>query len=437
MRWVAQLSEYTPLEQLAAMDEAAMRSVLTSRSPPVANKPASTGKCPRSRSRPPTEPAPNASSIPSYHNLAISPPPKPSGQIILVGSGPGHPGLLTRAAHYALTQLSTIVLADKLVPAEIMGIIPKDIEVKVAKKFPGNAEHAQDEFIALAIEGAKAGKCVVRLKQGDPFLYGRGGEEVLAFRKAGYEPTVIPGISSSLAAPLLVGIPITQRGVADSVVICTAVGKGGKGGVIVGYERGRSVSILMGVARLGEVVRCLMNGRSDVGAVEEVKGASMTPVSASTLSASKPPTLSTSAQPPSIPTTISQLPNSPLSPTTPHTPVTSPLTLSGPTYPRHTPIAIIERASSPDQRLVGSTLDGIERALARSGGSRPPGMILVGWAVMCLFGEGDVGILDNEGGDKERVKKWLGDAEHVVREGLPEGWDAFGALGGGTSGIVA
>ncbi|KAG8722157.1 hypothetical protein FRC08_006271 [Ceratobasidium sp. 394] len=440
MRWVAQLSEYSPLEQLAAMDEVEMKAVLASRAPPP--KPAGGGgKCSRSRSRAPAEPV---ESVPSHHNLALVPPAKPSGQIILVGSGPGHPALLTRAAHHAITRLASVILADKLVPAEIMAVIPKGTEVKVARKYPGNAEHAQDEFITLAIEGAKAGKCVVRLKQGDPFLYGRGGEEVLAFRSAGFEPVVVPGISSSLAAPLLAGIPVTQRGVADSVVVCTAVGRGGKGGVLVGYERGRSVVILMGVARLGEVVRALVRGRSDEGEGEK---SAMVPLPAlptpttpaptlpaSTLSATKPPTLSTTATSPS-PSTLS--PSS-----SPHTPISSPLTLSGHPYPPHTPIAIIERASSPDQRLIASTLDGIERALARCGGGRPPGLIIVGWAVLALSGKGDVTVLDNaqgdvESGDRERVKMWLGDGEAVVCEGLGEGWDVFNGLGGGIGGVVA
>ncbi|KAG8723683.1 hypothetical protein FRC09_002217 [Ceratobasidium sp. 395] len=442
MRWVAQLSEYTPLEQLAAMDDTAMRTVLASRAPPP--KP-STGKCSsRSRSRPPAEPT--SDSVPSHHNLAIVPPPKPSGQIILVGSGPGHPGLLTRAAHHAITQLASVVLADKLVPAEIMAIIPKSIEVKVARKYPGNAEHAQDEFINLAIEGARAGKCVIRLKQGDPFLYGRGGEEVLAFRSAGFEPIVVPGISSSLAAPLLAGIPVTQRGVADSVVVCTAVGKGGKGGMVVGYERGRSVVVLMGVARLGEVVRALVWGRSDIGgeggALAEPTAPAMigAPSPASTLSASKPPTLTTTTSS-STPTPTQSLLSSP------PTPISSPLTLSPPsaTYPSYTPIAIIERASSPDQRLIASTLDGIERALGRCGGGRPPGIIMVGWAVLALVGKGDVAVLDDGEGkgegvekkDRERVERWLGGREFVVREGLAKGWEVFEGLGGGVGGIVA
>ncbi len=76
-------------------------------------------------------------------------------------------------------------------------------------------------------------------------MYGRGGEEVLAFRNAGIECTVVPGISSCVAAPAMLGIPVTQRGAADSLVLCTGVGKGGKKVKLPGYERGRSLVVLM------------------------------------------------------------------------------------------------------------------------------------------------------------------------------------------------
>ncbi|KAF8602067.1 hypothetical protein BDV93DRAFT_607714 [Ceratobasidium sp. AG-I] len=451
MRWVAQISEYTPLEQLAAMDEASMRAVLSSRSPPP-------GK-PEDKKNPSSNSRPSAELVPSQHNLKLDEPSPPAaGRIILVGSGPGHPGLLTRAAHHALTQLATVVLADKLVPAEIMAIIPKGVEVRVAKKYPGNAEHAQDELISLAIQGAQQGKCVVRLKQGDPFLYGRGGEEFLAFKKAGYPCVIIPGISSALAAPLLTGIPVTQRGVADTLVVCTAVGKGGKGGVLVGYERGRSVSVLMGVARLAEVARALMTGSSVEAAKDGARDATPTPsrsttsavstlgslptpitptvpttsvISASTLSTTKPPILSTT-----VPTSTSTSASTP-SASSPPTPISSPLTLSGPTYPPYTPIAIIERGSSPDQRLVASTLSNIVSALERSGGQRPPGMILIGWAVLALSGSGELAVLEDGEGkkedvekrDRDRVGRWLGGKEYVIREGLADGWEAFDGLG--------
>ncbi|KAG8713963.1 hypothetical protein FRC11_010355 [Ceratobasidium sp. 423] len=478
MRWVAQLSEYTPLEQLASMDEAAMKEVLESRGPVKS----SGGKCGRGRSKSPPGPSTESdratkpstepeTKIPSHHHLALSPPTRTdptSGRIILVGSGPGHPALLTRAAHHAITNLATLILADKLVPGEIMAIIPKHVEVRVAKKYPGNAEHAQDEFIQLAIEGARAGKCVVRLKQGDPYLYGRGGEELLAFQSAQpplpYPTLVIPGISSALSAPLLSTIPVTQRNVADSLVICTAVGKGGKGGVVLGYERTRSVVVLMGVARLGELVRCLITGSSEgaatgkrvVGGLSSTKPVVMpvvpvapipVPVAAPVASGSKLPTasippISTSTSIPSQ--TMTPQPPSP-NPNAPPTPITSPLTLSGPVYPPSTPVAIIERASMPDQRVIATSLDRVERALEREGGGRPPGMVIVGWAVVALARNGqkmgaetDGGILDikgdglgpyDESRDRARLDKWLGGREYVVREGMEDGWEAFAGLG--------
>ncbi|CAE7137205.1 unnamed protein product [Rhizoctonia solani] len=469
MRWVAQLSEYTPLEQLATMDDAAMKEVLESR----ASKSNGTAKCRRKSSNSPSRPSISAepeTTIPSQHHLALSPPPRSdltSGRIILVGSGPGHPSLLTRAAHHAITSLATLVLADKLVPGEIMAIIPKHVEVRVAKKYPGNAEHAQDEFIQLAIEGARAGKCVVRLKQGDPYLYGRGGEELLAFQSVQpplpHPTLVIPGISSSLCAPLLSTIPVTQRNVADSLVICTAVGKGGKGGVILGYERTRSLIILMGVARLGELARCLITGTSEGAATGKriVGGLSSTkPVVVPVVPVSPIPTTPTAIAPSSNPPsatippiststsrssqTITPQPPSP-NPNAPPTPITSPLTLSGPVYPPSTPIAIIERASMPDQRVIATSLDRVERALEREGGGRPPGMIIVGWAVVALAKSGqklreetDGGILDikgdglgpyDEARDRARLEQWLGGREYVVREGMEDGWEVFANLG--------
>ena len=96
-----------------------------------------------------------------------------------------------------------------------------------------------------ALDGARSGEVVVRLKQGDPFVYGRGGEEVLFFRENGFEPTVIPGVSSALAGPSMVGIPVTQRGVAESLVLCTGVGRQGKAVQLPGYIKSRTLLVLM------------------------------------------------------------------------------------------------------------------------------------------------------------------------------------------------
>lgn len=348
MRYVSQISEYWPLDRLATVSISSL-------------------------SAPSTPVAPGSPTLPSsYHDLSPTDlaldtrSTAKKGRILLLGTGPGNPLLLTRLAHLLLTTSDPsspfyidLFLSDKLVPSHILDLIPAERRkgVVIARKYPGNAEAAQEELMALAIEAAQQGKTVLRMKQGDPFLYGRGGEEVLRFRSvAGIESVVVPGLSSSLAGPAVAGIPVTQRGVAESVVVCTGVGRGGREGSIAPYERGKTLCILMGVARLESLVAGLLSH--------------------------------------------------PLAP-----------------YPPHLPIALVERASAPDQRVVATTISRIAEVLASLPPHRPPGMIVVGWAVMCLDGEGDMGILDADPAtDPERVDKWLGPTGYKVREGLSEGW---------------
>jgi uroporphyrin-III C-methyltransferase len=100
----------------------------------------------------------------------------------------------------------------------------------------------------------------------------------------------------------------------------------------------------------------------------------------------------------------------------------------GPAYPRNTPIAIIERASMSDQRILMSTLENVVEALDSCGEQRPPGMIVIGWSVLALWGSGDVEVLDDVGGkmdDVERVRKWLDGNRWRVTEGLVSGWEDF------------
>ncbi|KAJ7146406.1 uroporphyrin-III C-methyltransferase [Mycena epipterygia] len=341
MKWVAQVSEYWPLRKLAAMTEQEMREVLAGEY--------SAGQ---------------ASALPaSLHSLEV---PR-KGRILLVGSGPGHPSLLTLATHTALTQFADLVLSDKLVPAAVLALIPQTVQVRIAKKFPGNAEGAQNEMMEAAVEAASRGLTVVRLKQGDPVVYGRAGEEVLYFRAHGFEPVVIPGVSSALAGPTFAGIPVTQRGVAESFVVCTGVGRKGKDVQLPGYERARTLVVLMGVARLPHVIAALLDADESARRAGEV-------------------------------------------------------------YPPYTPIAIIERASMPDQRVIVSTLRDVVRALDSAGEQRPPGIMVIGWAVLALWGVGDVEVLEEgaEGDDESRVARWLGnDAGWRVKEGLPDDWNAF------------
>ncbi|TIA93598.1 hypothetical protein E3P99_00014 [Wallemia hederae] len=246
MRWVAQISEYWPLEYLAKMDEASIDSLLDAYGEP--HQP-STPKVEVDAKEWPVVPSAN-----DRHALGS----ERKGHIVLVGAGLGSPELLTIAAYRAL-MTADLVLSDKLVPAAVLKLIPKSTEVRIARKFPGNAEGAQAELMNWAVEGARAGKVVVRceLKQGDPFVYGRGGEEVVHFRAHGYEAVVVPGISSAMSAPLMAGIPVTQRGASDSYLLCTGVGRGGKALSVPEYVRARTLVILMGVARLAELVSSL------------------------------------------------------------------------------------------------------------------------------------------------------------------------------------
>jgi len=175
------------------------------------------------------------------------------GKIFLVGAGPGSPSLLTLAAFTAIRQ-ADLILSDKLVPEQVLSIIPKHIQVEIARKFPGNADTAQEELLHKGYNALVQGKNVVRLKQGDPYIFGRGGEELEFFRNSGFEPVVIPGISSALAAPLFASIPLTQRDISSQVVICTGTGKAGKPPALPAFSWDCTYVFLMSLHRLSSLV---------------------------------------------------------------------------------------------------------------------------------------------------------------------------------------
>jgi uroporphyrin-III C-methyltransferase len=170
------------------------------------------------------------------------------GRITLVGAGPGDPNLLTVAAYKILTDPSNLIIVDRLVSKEILELI--EGEYKVANKVPGCQGVAQDEIFEWCFEGLRAGKHVVRLKIGDPFVFGRGGEEVLHFREFGVEPSVIPGVSAAFSAPLLGSIPVTHRGISNQVVMCTGYGKDNTSPDLIQYHKEQTVVFLMAVGRL-------------------------------------------------------------------------------------------------------------------------------------------------------------------------------------------
>ena len=230
LRWLSQICEYWPLQRLALVTDEDIRAVFC-------------------HGRPPND------HCLDYRDAKGG---LQEGKIVLTGSGPGNPDLLTMAAHRAILS-ADLVLADKLVPAAVMDLIPRRALVHIARKYPGNADRAQEELLELGLKGIYEGKTVIRLKQGDPYLYGRGAEEYSFFRAHGYEPIVIPGITSALSAPLFAGIPPTHRSVSDEVLICTGTGRKGAAPDPPVYASSRTVVFLMSLHRLADLVQSLLS----------------------------------------------------------------------------------------------------------------------------------------------------------------------------------
>jgi uroporphyrin-III C-methyltransferase/precorrin-2 dehydrogenase/sirohydrochlorin ferrochelatase len=150
-----------------------------------------------------------------------------AGSVALVGGGPGDPELITVRGR-RLVAAADVVVVDRLAPRELLDDLGPDVEIIDCGKSAHRHNLTQDEINAVIVERAQAGRRVVRLKGGDPFVFGRGGEEYLACVAAGVDVTVVPGISSALAAPAAAGIPLTHRGIAaDFMVISGHLDPGG------------------------------------------------------------------------------------------------------------------------------------------------------------------------------------------------------------------
>ncbi|AQZ14876.1 MET1 (YKR069W) [Zygosaccharomyces parabailii] len=302
-RWLSQLIEYYPLSKLADVSLAELGSQPTEQQ--KSDTPNNIGKEPPILKGSDSE---NATAIQSDSNKSDS-----RGSISLVGSGPGSISMLTLGA---LQEIKTadLVLADKLVPQAVLDLIPSSTETFIARKFPGNAERAQQELLEKGLESAKKGLKVVRLKQGDPYIFGRGGEEYTYFSQHGFEPVVLPGLSSALASTVVSRIPATQRNVADQVLVCTGTGRKGALPQIPEYVTSRTTIFLMALHRADVLVRELLNHQWD----------------------------------PKV------------------------------------PVAIVERASCPDQRVTRTQLKYVSEVVEEIG-SRPPGLLVVGHSVAALL----------------------------------------------------
>ncbi|MGF1473857.1 MAG: uroporphyrinogen-III C-methyltransferase, partial [Rubrobacteraceae bacterium] len=140
--------------------------------------------------------------------------------IYLVGSGPGDPGLFTLKGVRCLERAEAVVY-DRLAPESLLEYARPDAERIYVGKKPGNPSMSQEEINTVLVELGQAGKTVVRLKGGDPYIFGRGGEEALALFEAGIPFEVVPGITSGVAAAAYAGIPVTHRGLSTSVAFIT------------------------------------------------------------------------------------------------------------------------------------------------------------------------------------------------------------------------
>lgn len=238
----------------------------------------------------------------------------------LVGSGPGSVSMLTLQAIAAIHS-ADLILADKLIPEEVLSIIPESKQLYIAKKFPGNADSAQQQLLNKCQEALSKGLNIVRLKQGDPYVFGRGGEEFLELNKyisaneLNSRVEIIPGLTSALVAPLVADIPMTMRNVSNEILIMTGTGTGGNLPVYPEYKEERTSVFLMGLHRVELLANNLINEKQWDG---------------------------------------------------------------------ETGVCIVERAACKDQRITRTKLKNLVEVVAIIG-SRPPGLIVMGPAVNALI----------------------------------------------------
>jgi uroporphyrin-III C-methyltransferase len=198
-----------------------------------------------------------------------------AGKVFLVGAGPGDPELLTRKGARILAAADTVVF-DHLVSEAVLDLSPATAERVYVGKEPGNHELPQPEINRLLIERARAGRCVVRLKGGDPFMFGRGGEEIIDLAAAGVPFEVVPGVTAASAASAYCGVPLTHRGI---VRACTLVSGHLTDGRVdldwVGLARaGHTIVVYMGLAGIRTICEQLiahgMNSATPAVAIRNV-----------------------------------------------------------------------------------------------------------------------------------------------------------------------
>ncbi|MEU9111686.1 uroporphyrinogen-III C-methyltransferase [Streptomyces sp. NPDC048483] len=193
-------------------------------------------------------------------------PDHPGPGVALIGAGPGDPDLITVRGRDLLRAADT-VLVDRLAPLELLADLRPEVEIIDAAKLPYSRTTAQEQLNELLVDRARAGQFVVRLKGGDPYVFGCGFEEVTACAEAGVPVTVVPGVSSALAAPALAGIPVTYRGMTQEVTIVSGHLVPDQERSLVDWsalgQRKGTLVILMGVTHVARTTELLMRAGRD------------------------------------------------------------------------------------------------------------------------------------------------------------------------------
>ena len=189
-------------------------------------------------------------------------PTETGGRVVLVGGGPGDPELLTLKGFQALAD-ADVVVVDRLAPLAVLDGLREGVEIVDVSKIPRGRFTPQEEINELLVARARAGRVVVRLKGGDPFVFGRGMEEVIACQEAGVPVDVIPGVTSAVAAPALAGIPVTHRGLSQGFTVVSGhVGPDDPRSQVdwsALARGGTTLVVLMGVETLPAVVAALLD----------------------------------------------------------------------------------------------------------------------------------------------------------------------------------
>ncbi|KAF9283914.1 hypothetical protein BGZ88_010247 [Linnemannia elongata] len=278
MGWMSRVCEQWRMEDLATLEEKSMQIVLSGFKDNVvysydqvqakiAGEESTEAETEKSESKVTIA----AADLTAEHTITKDTPAQKTPRLVLVGAGPGDPELLTLKAARLLEE-ADLVVADRLIPMEVIDLAKGEVRIAPKKRTVLTVEqksstadqetlstaitsdNIQDQLNEWCLQGLREGKTVVRLKQGDPFIFGRGAEEILFFREHGFDAEVVPGISSALSAPLSANVPLTHRGSSNQVVITTAQVKGGRlSDNFPVYDAQKTVVVLMGVGKAKEI----------------------------------------------------------------------------------------------------------------------------------------------------------------------------------------